>query len=126
MKLDRFFVNGPWVDRFPHLLQISLPRLGFDHVPIRLEVGIHCSVPRPFRFELVWFTAEGFRDLVQQWWDRMSPVGCGAFVLAKKLAGLRGQLRNWVKFSFGSLKLKKLSLLQEIECLDILKESRLL
>lgn len=35
-------------------------------------------------------------------------------------------LRKWAKFSFGSIKFKKLELLQEMEALDILKETRCL
>lgn len=54
----------------------------------------------------------------------MMSEGCGAFVLAKKLSGLRERLTACVKVSFQSIKLKKLNLLQEIEHLDILKESR--
>lgn len=57
-------------------------------------------------------------------WGEMTPVGCVGFVVAKMLAGLRERLQLWDKVSFGSIKLKKLNLLQEIECLDILKESR--
>lgn len=54
----------------------------------------------------------------------ISPVCCRAFVVAKKLLFLRKQLRAWAKSSFGSIKLKKLALMQEIEEFDILKESR--
>lgn len=54
----------------------------------------------------------------------MSPVGCGAFVMAKKVSALWDNLRRWAKFSFGSIKLQKLDLLQEIEKVDVLKESR--
>lgn len=46
--------------------------------------------------------------------------------MAKKLAALRDHFRRWAKFSFGSIKLKKLELLQEVEKLDIAKESRCL
>ncbi|XP_039113806.1 uncharacterized protein LOC120249381 [Dioscorea cayenensis subsp. rotundata] len=124
VKLDRFLVNTPWNDHFPRILQNSLPRLGSDHVPIRLEVGGVSFHPRPFRFEAVWFTDEGFNDRVKQWREEMAPVGCGAFVLSKKLAGLRERLRTWAKFNFGSVKLKKLELLHQIETLDTVKESR--
>ncbi|XP_039130342.1 uncharacterized protein LOC120266746 [Dioscorea cayenensis subsp. rotundata] len=68
VKLDRFLVNRARVDRFPRLIQNCLPRLGSDHVPIRLEVGMHCSKPRSFRFENVWTTVDGFADLVSRWW----------------------------------------------------------
>lgn len=68
VKLDRFVVNYAWVSCFPKLIQNNLPRLGSDNVPIRLEVGVHRFTPRPFRFELAWTTAEGFQELVLQWW----------------------------------------------------------
>lgn len=32
--------------------------------------------------------------------------------------------QKWGKFSFGSIKLKKLALLQDVEALDVIKESR--
>lgn len=88
--------------------------------------GGHWFCPRPFRFEFVWLAAEGFQDLIRGWWREMTPTGCGAFVLAKKLACLKVKLRSWAKFNFGSVKLKKLAFLQEVERLDIIKESRCL
>lgn len=42
------------------------------------------------------------------------------------MAGLRGHLRHWAKFPFGSIKLRKLALLHELEILDLAEESRLL
>ncbi|XP_039146845.1 uncharacterized protein LOC120284106 [Dioscorea cayenensis subsp. rotundata] len=108
------------------MIQNCLPRVGSDHVPIRLEVGMHCVNPRQFRFELAWTTVEGFSNLVAQWWARYKAQGCGTFVLAKKLAWLRDELRSWAKENFGSIKLKKLSLLHDLELLDIIKEARCL
>lgn len=67
VKLDRFIVNGEGVNFFPKMIQNSLPRLGSDHVPIRLELGNHWSRPRPFRYEITWSTVEGFGDLVKNW-----------------------------------------------------------
>lgn len=60
VKLDRFVVNYAWASQFPKLIQNSLPRLGSDHAPIRLEVGLHRSSPRSFKFELAWLTTDGF------------------------------------------------------------------
>ncbi|XP_039129047.1 uncharacterized protein LOC120265232 [Dioscorea cayenensis subsp. rotundata] len=73
VKLDRFLVNYSWVDNFLKILQKSLPRLGSDHVPIPLEVGTFCSVPRPFLFELAWTTSDGFLELVSHWWMDLTP-----------------------------------------------------
>lgn len=124
MKLNWFLINFKWTVRFPKIIQKCLPRVGSDHVPIRLEVGSHCFSPRPFRYKLVWSIVEGFQELITQWWNSSSPARCGAFVMAKKVAALREQLRRWTKFSFGYIKLKKIDLLQEIEKIDVLKESR--
>lgn len=46
------------------------------------------------------------------------------FVLAKKLIHLKCKLLHWEKVNFGSIKLKKLTLLNIIEALDITKETR--
>lgn len=56
----------------------------------------------------------------------ISLVSCGTYVLAKKVTSLREYLRRWAKLNFGSIKLKKLALLHEIEVLDIVKETRAL
>lgn len=37
VKLDRFIVNSDCASMFPKMIHNSLPRLGSDHVPIRLE-----------------------------------------------------------------------------------------
>lgn len=124
VKLDRFIVSGECATFFPKMTQKSLPQLGSDHVPIRLELGFHSFNPRPFRYELAWITVEGFGDLVNKWWEACSPQGCGAFVFSKKLMFLRAHLRHWAKFSFGSTKLKKLALLHELDKLDSAKEIR--
>lgn len=123
VKLDRFLISFEWTVNFPKIIQKCLPRMGSDHVPIWLEVGMHLSKPRPFRFELAWTTIDGFQDRIAQWWNSTSPEGCGAFVMAKNVSALREQLRRWAKFSFGSIKLKKLELLYEIDKLDIIKDS---
>lgn len=87
-----------------------------------LEVGNHCSKLRTFRYELAWSTVEGFHDLVKNWWEECSPNGCGAFILAQKVAGLRGRLQHWAKFSFGSIKLKKLALLHPLSSVEFQQE----
>lgn len=66
----------------------------------------------------------GFHDLVCRWWSASSPSGYGAFIISKKLSLLRGNLREWKKFSFGSIKLRKLAMLHELEEVDMVKEAR--
>lgn len=124
VKLDRFLVNSRWVEFFPRVTQNCLPRLGSDHVPIRLESGLHIPKPRPFRFEQAWCLADNFFDLIKDWWNLPQPSGCGAFILAKKIKHLKEKLKTWAREDFGSIRLKKLALLHDIGLLDNLKESR--
>lgn len=112
----------PWAAIFAKMIQSCLPRLVSGHVPIRLEVGTHCSLLQPFRFELAWTTIEGFQELVHNWWMATSLMGCGVFIFSKKTSRLRDHLRHWARFSFGSIKLRKLALLQKLEEMDIAKE----
>lgn len=51
-------------------------------------------------------------------------MGCGSFIPVKKLSMLKGNIRKWMKFNFGSIKLRKLALLQELGEVDIAKETR--
>lgn len=124
VKLNRFLVNNDWLAHFPRVIQMSLPRLGSDHVLIHLEVGNHSSRLRPFHFELAWSMVEGFQELVHQQWTELIPVRCGAFIFSKKIVGVRALLCQWAKFNFKSIKLKKLALMQDVESMDIAKESR--
>ncbi|XP_039141329.1 uncharacterized protein LOC120278666 [Dioscorea cayenensis subsp. rotundata] len=126
VKLDRFLVNAHWITLFPKVLQNSLPRLGSDHVPIRLEVGFHLPIPRAFRFEQAWCLSENFDSLIRDWWGSLHPCGCGAFILAKKIARIRASLKSSAKFEFGSIKLKKLGLLHDLDLLDHAREARTL
>ncbi|KAH7677423.1 DNase I-like protein [Dioscorea alata] len=124
VKLDRFLVNLAFVEHFPRLSQICLPRIGSDHVPLHLEAGFHLLPCRQFRFKLMWLTVEGFHELIHKWWTNIAPEGCGAFLISKKLAYLKGQLHHWAKFNFGSIKLRKLSILHDLESLDTVSESQ--
>ena len=45
-------------------------------------------------------------------------------MLAKKFMFLKSILRDWAKFSFGSVKLKKWALLHDLDNLNLAKESR--
>lgn len=42
----------------------------------------------------------------------------------KEISFLRKRLKYWSKFDFGSIKLKKLSILHDLEMIDATKESR--
>lgn len=61
---------------------------------------------------------------MHQWWTELSVDGCGVLILSKKVYFLRKRLCHWAKYSFGSIKLRKLPILYDLEKLDIAKESR--
>lgn len=68
--------------------------------------------------------ADNFTNLIRDWWNISPFQGCGAFILAKKITSFRARLKHWAKFEFGSIKLKKLALLHDLEKLEVEHESR--
>lgn len=50
----------------------------------------------------------------------------GAYIIAKKITNTRNHIRQWTKRDFGSIKLKKLALMHEIDLLDNYRESHAL
>jgi hypothetical protein len=72
-------MDAYWEPKLPIVLVRALERIEglSDHVLILLTIGL----PRPqsnhqFKFELVWLQREGFRDMVNNVWER--PVGAGS------------------------------------------------
>lgn len=47
--------------------QVSLPRLGSENVPWRLESGTNSFKPKTFHFELTWYFNERLQDIVLHW-----------------------------------------------------------
>ena len=59
-RLDRFLFSTDWEDNFQTVSQRRMSRLLSDHFPIVLEGGSFQRGRRPFRFENIWLTNEGF------------------------------------------------------------------
>ncbi|KAK8681329.1 hypothetical protein V6N13_053733 [Hibiscus sabdariffa] len=53
-RLDRFLLSMEWLERFPGLVQVSLPRGISDHVPLILVLDETDWGPKPFRFINAW------------------------------------------------------------------------
>lgn len=124
VRLDRFLVTPNWLTRFPRAHQFGLPRFGSDHVPICLELGQHAFRPTYFKFQSSWYTTDDFTDKIKGWWDEQDPIRCGAFIIAKKLLGLKKQFKLWAKLTFGSIRDRKRDLCQALDDLDVIQESR--
>ena len=79
IRLDCFLANSLRILKFPKVSQSCLPTLGSDRVPFsRNPVAIP---PNPA--ELAWCSVE-VAKLIHNWWNDLSPVGCGAFILSKR------------------------------------------
>ena len=63
-RLDRFLVTANWEAKFPFVCQKRLSSLVSNHFPILLEGGNFHRGKRPFQFENMWLTDEGFVDKI--------------------------------------------------------------
>lgn len=61
-RIDSFLVSNSWEETFPDLVQAVLPRIMSDHFLI-----IPVSSPTPLRFENMWLSHLGFKELVGKW-----------------------------------------------------------
>lgn len=102
------------------VIHTYLPRLGSWTCPYPLRIWLPHFQSHAFLLELDLCSVEGFSRLVEQAFS--SSVRC-FYSIKKKIAWLRNQLWHWAKVSFGSIKLRKLDILHELETLDVAKES---
>ena len=124
--IDRFLFSPDWEDHFPSIIQWRMPRLMSNHFPILLECGQLQKCRWPFRFEKMWFKADGFVDRVKQWWLSNQFDGSPSYILANKLKALKANLKKWNTESFGNVGIKKNQLLYELHEIDRAAESRIL
>lgn len=63
-RLNLFLFSAKWANHFVNVRQMRLAWLCSDHFPMALDCGLLPSCSCPFRFELTWYKAEGFVDLI--------------------------------------------------------------
>ena len=80
--------------------------------------------PAPFRFENMWFKAEGFKDLIRNWWRGIEVSGSASFRLSAKLKELKQKLKVWNREVFGNLECNKEAALQQVEYWDRVEGER--
>lgn len=92
----------------------------------RLDLNLvgYSFKPKNFIFKVTQCIDDHLVDLTKTWWNKVNFVRCGAFILSKKLMHFKARLHHWPNFTFGSIKLKKLAFLNDLETLDLVKESR--
>uniref|UniRef100_A0A2N9I916 Reverse transcriptase domain-containing protein n=1 Tax=Fagus sylvatica TaxID=28930 RepID=A0A2N9I916_FAGSY len=123
-QLDRFLFTADWNEGFVHFSQKRLVRLSSDHFPVLLECGTIQRRSRPFRFENMWLKAEGFEDLVKEWWESYSVIGTPSYMFAAKLKALKVDLKKWNATHFGHVSLQKKQMMADLRGLDEVEESR--
>ena len=121
--LDRFLFSPLLVDHFTQFTQKMMSRVLFDYFPILLEGGSQRRGRIPFRFENMWLRVENFVDKVKKWWASYLFQGTPSFILAKKLAALKLDLKKWNEIEFGNVTFKKQDLWREMNVLDAKNET---
>ncbi|RVW39400.1 hypothetical protein CK203_099500 [Vitis vinifera] len=82
--------------------------------------------PTPFRFENMWLTVEGFKDLVHSWWQGIDVKGSASYNLATKMKEIKQKLKVWNREVFGKLECNKSVALQQVEFWDREENKRIL
>ena len=122
-RFDWFLFSPLLADHFSLFTQKRMPRVLSDHFPILLEGGCQQRGRIPFRFENMWLRVDNFVDKVKKWWASYLFHGTLSFILAKKLAALKLDLKQWNKTEFGNVTFKKQALWSKLNDLDAKEET---
>ena len=107
-RLDRFLFMDERDTHFGGATQSILPKPISNHLLILLEGGGSLNKgPLPLRLKNMWCKAEGFKDLINEWWKSLEYSGSSSYVLMEKLKALKFRLRNWNKDVFGRVEERK-------------------
>ena len=64
---------------------MCLVKVGLPSFIYFLRWGRHRKGKTPFRFKNMWLKADGFKDLIKNWWLSYRFRGSSSFVMASKL-----------------------------------------
>ena len=79
---------------------------------------------RPFKFENIWLSSDGFVDKVKGWWESYHFEGTPSFILARKLKALKLDLKQWNVEVFGDVLNRRRQAMADLNELDVEAESR--
>ncbi|XP_075636813.1 uncharacterized protein LOC142609058 [Castanea sativa] len=77
-RLDRAMATSDWFSMYPNTQIHHLDVTTSDHKPLCiLPEGMECKQQRPFRFEQMWMSERGCREMVEAIWQTSysDPVG---------------------------------------------------
>ncbi|RVW86191.1 hypothetical protein CK203_046066 [Vitis vinifera] len=121
-RLDRFLYSNEWELSFPQSLQEVLPRWTSDHWPIVLDTNPFKWGPTPFRFENMWLQHHNFKECFSSWWREFEGNGWEGHKFMRKLQFVKAKLKDWNKNTFGMLKERKKTILDEIANIDAIEQ----
>ncbi|RVW62473.1 putative mitochondrial protein [Vitis vinifera] len=121
-RLDRFLYSNEWELSFPQSLQEVLPRWTSDHWPIVLDTNPFKWGPTPFRFENMWLQHHNFKESFSSWWREFEGNGWEGHKFMRKLQFVKAKLKDWNKNTFGMLKERKKTILDEIANIDAIEQ----
>ncbi|XP_073109472.1 uncharacterized protein [Elaeis guineensis] len=113
LEMLSLFIDSPWV-------------LVGDFNATRFSSESTKKQKKPFRFENLWYSYEGFDDQIRNCWSENTTIEEGAANLAFKIRRLRARLRTWSKTVVGNVAQKKHSISHKINELDEAEEQRYL
>ena len=122
-RLDRFLFSDDWEGYFSNVVQTTLLRPVSDHSPILLDAGGISRGLAPFWFETMWLKVERFKEMVKNWWHRLSFNDTCSFILASKLKALKALLKPWNRDVFRRVEANKGKVFQRISSGDDLEKN---
>jgi hypothetical protein len=84
-----------------------------------LECGDFSKGRRPFRFENMWLSSDGFVDKVKGWWESYHFEGTPSFIMARKLRALKLDLKQWNAEVFGNVLNRRRQAMDDLNELDV-------
>jgi hypothetical protein len=97
-RIDKAFYTLQWENLYANPVVQALSSAVSDHCPLLL-VPVHLPRPKPkFSFECFWIEMDGFKDCVQQAWNRAVPQHQNPLsAFHTKLSRTAKKLRTWSK-----------------------------
>ncbi|RVX19478.1 hypothetical protein CK203_005375 [Vitis vinifera] len=95
-----------------------LSSVGVGLEPIVLDTNPFKWGPTPFRFENMWLQHHSFKECFSSWWREFEGNGWEGHKFMRKLQFVKAKLKDWNKNTFGMLKERKKTILDEIANID--------
>lgn len=112
-RIDRLFCTPDWELAFPTCFLHSLPSLMSDHTPLLLQGELEHHHNRTFRFKNFWVKMDGFKELVEQVWNKPVHSVLPIKRLHIKLARVAKCIKRWHKEKIGDTRLQ-LAIVKEV------------